>query len=109
MTSSSGRMKILPSPMCPSPCFAAPRMALTVGSTNASLTAISRRTLGMRLGRDLLAAVQLRVLLLAVARHAADRDPEDLGGDQGLVHLVQLVRLDDGDDQLHAACLQRLG
>ena len=44
--------------------------------------------LGDEVGLDLLAAVQLLVLLLAMTRDPAHRDPEDLGVDQlSLIHI----------------------
>ena len=50
------------------------------------------------------AAIRLDAIeLAAVALDAAQREPAHLGAVEGLEHVVDLVRSDDADDELHAA------
>ena len=82
-------------------------MALIVGSTNASLTAICSCTLRSRLTRDFAAAVHLGLALLpAEALHVHDRQADDLDLGEGGFHVLELAGLDDGDDEFHGERLR---
>ena len=105
-TRSSGTTKILPSPT--SPVWAPSHSASSVGSTNSSETAISKRTLSDEAHLHARAAVRLdAVELAAVALHAAERYPAHLGAVERLEDVVDLVRPDDADDELHARAAGR--
>src|SRR4051812_36468649 len=106
MQSSSGRMKILPSPMRPSgPVRPASMMAFTVGSTKSSFTAICSWTLCRRFTVSSW-PVNLGVPLLpAEAAGVDDGEAEHLDLVERLLDGLDLRRLDDGEDELHG-CLQ---
>jgi hypothetical protein len=54
------------------------------------------------------AAVGLGVAALAAeAAHLADGHPDDAGGLECVLHVVQLERFDDGGDELHDDSLER--
>ena len=91
----------MPSPILP--VFADLTIASTALPAMSSATAISILTFGQKIHRVLAAAVDLGVALLAAESldlgygHALDA-----GFGQGLLHLFQFERFDDGDDQFHA-------
>ena len=103
MQSSSGRTKILPSPISPvAPVRPPLMMALIVGSTKSSFTAIMQLHFAQQIDRDLLAAIDLGLPLLpAEALAVHDREPHDLDLREGGLHVFELAGLDDGDDELH--------
>ena len=100
-TSSTGTTQTLPSPI--RPVCAALRMTSTtevgVHVVDEDLDADLRH----EVDGVLRTAVDLGVTALAaVAVRLADRHALDAEGLEGLPHLVELVRLDDGGDELHA-------
>ena len=105
-TRSSGTTKILPSPTSPvwAPSQSASSVGLheLVGDGDLEADLLGEAHLHAR------AAVRLdAVELAAVALHAAQRDPAHLGAVERLEHVVDLVRPDDADDELHARAAGR--
>ena len=78
-------------------------IALIVGSTKLSFTAIMSCTLRSRFTVNSLPLVEHLGLPLLPAEALAihDRQPHDLDLGQGLFDVFELARLDDGDDEFH--------
>ena len=68
------------------------------------------RTLGKKIHGVFGAAINLHVALLAaVAFDLGDGHAVNADTGEGVAHLVELERLDDGDDQLHGVLPEFLG
>ena len=107
MQSSSGRTKILPSPISPLRARAAPfDDGVDRGLDELLVDGDLQLHLAEQIDGDFVPAVDLGVPLLAAETlHVHDREAKDFDLGQGRFDGFQSAGLNDGDDELHAAYL----